>query len=337
MLALLLALALPGCDFGPRLVTSRAEYAAYRETRIATGRLERLAASHRYLAGWPDGRYRAEVEPWFRREEPAFVRQAHDRPSLLRAYLRALPDGPHAPEVRRRLEELEILRQYRARSAEREERRIREARRELEDASEARRALVGTLVEHVGTLAKARHFGALASTLPPELAALFAPTASNVTCRAEVCVRSQVIPYGVPEGLRIARRTARFELVLVRGASGIERLVLAGPRLFDRIGEALDTSVAGTDGLAARVEAIARSVQLIENAIEAELPAAECARDPVAPVVLLRECRGVRFEARAAEGERGDDRIEIGRLPSASPAKGAVRSGSGRPQESRAP
>nr|PZN26350.1 MAG: hypothetical protein DIU78_07985 [Pseudomonadota bacterium] len=328
---------LVGCDFGPRLVTSRAEYTAYRDVRTASGQLERLAASHRYLTGWPEGQYRAEVEAWFRRAEPEFVKQAHDRPSLLRAYLRALPDGPHAPDVRRRLDELEILREYRARSVEREERRIRDAQRELEEASTARRALVGTMVELVGSLAKAREFGAPASAFAPEIAKLFTPKAPNLVCTASACVRSQAIPYGVPEGLRIVRRTARFELVALGGAERVERLVLAGPRLFDRIGEALDTSVAGTDGLAARVEAISRSVQLIENAIEAELPAAECAKHPVAPIVLLRECRGVRFVARAAEDERGDDRIEIVGLASSARTKESIKSGSGRPRESRGP
>ena len=110
----------PGCAVGNRLVGSRSDYVAYRKTRVAGSELDRLGAANRYLKDHPDGRYREEVAGWFTVEERRYVQRAHDRPSLLRAYLAALPDGPRAGDVKARLTELEIYQGYKNRDAERE-------------------------------------------------------------------------------------------------------------------------------------------------------------------------------------------------------------------------
>src|SRR6186997_2145569 len=84
-----------GCSLGTRLTAGHEDYRLYRETRLAKTVEQRLATSHGYLKAMPEGKWRGEVRSWFRLSEPAYFRSAQNSLPRLRAYLLAMPDGPH--------------------------------------------------------------------------------------------------------------------------------------------------------------------------------------------------------------------------------------------------
>jgi hypothetical protein len=161
--------AVSGCVATDRMFAGRRDYALYREYRLSGNLIERLKTGNRYLKEQPDGRFRAEVSDWFKQRERDFYTRAHDHPSLLRAYLAALPDGPHAEQVIDRLIELDMLREYRDREARRKEQGISRVENDLERARVGREQLVSALGKWVHDLAEVRSFGAPTEELPHEL------------------------------------------------------------------------------------------------------------------------------------------------------------------------
>jgi hypothetical protein len=309
----LLALALTGCMVGEHLVGSRGDYRLYRETRVAKSELERIAAAHRYLESYPNGRYHAEVRPWVERTDVAYVRSAWNRPGALRDYLALMPKAPRSEQVRNRLTELEIQKSYTKRDADRERARLSRVARELGDATRTRQEFVQRFVELTSKLSGVRSFGLPVSALEPGFAREFQGKPGVPGCTPERCGKSFEHAYSVPGASRFIARTARIELALHLVEGRVSRGELGGDELFSRVGEAVDRQAVEAASLSGRVEAIARSVQVVENALEAGLPAAECAREAVAPAVLVRDCRGVRVEMRVGVEPPFRDAIEVKR------------------------
>lgn len=307
----MLALCAAGCAVGNQLSASRADYALYRETRVAKSPEQRLAAGHRYLREQPEGRYRAEVRAWFVVAEPAFVAEAHDRPSLLRAYLRALPDGPHAQAVRDRLEEFDLLNQYRNKKEVESERFVTRVEAELTAAQAARERFIETVLSIVASMAKTRSFGQPTSALDDALIYRFRLEPPVGRCQGDSCVKEFALDYAVPTRAGLVARNARFQLAIDLEAGGVKRIRLVGSELFSRLTEAVDRTLLDPKNLLGRTEAIARSLQVFENYLQPTLPSSECARDVVAPVVLSRVCRGVSLSI-VVGTEAGElDRIEV--------------------------
>jgi hypothetical protein len=300
-----------GCGSGNRFIADRHDYALYRETRLARDIETRFAASQRYLRDEPSGRFREEVLAWFNRAEPRFFALGRNRPSILRAYLRALPDGPHAAAAQARLEEFGILNQYRAEREAQSERFISRVEGELERAETGRKAVISELTTLARLLAATRSFGRPTSELDHELIYRFRLQPPAGVCLESICHKEFRIPYAVPAGKKLAPREAYFLLSITLARGLVERLSVSGPELFSRIAEAVDRQPISASDMQARAEAIGRSVQVLENAVEAALPAAECRRDVLAPVVLERRCRGVRWRMVAALELGGDDHFEI--------------------------
>jgi hypothetical protein len=295
----LLSLCAPGCAVGERLVTSRGGYALYRETRVAEQELERLRAGHLYLQQYPDGRYHAEVARWFGAAEPRFVKRAHDHPSMLRAYLKALPDGPRATQVRERLAELEIHQGYLRRDAERERRKLARVTKDVSEATQSRQAFVRTVSELVSRLSTLRAFGLPVARAEPAILREFKDQHGALQCAPERCDKTFVLDYFVPASSRYISRMVEIELTVELDRGRTRGAELGGTEFFSRLGEAVDRRAVAETSLAERVEAIARAVQVVGNALESRLPAAQCEREAVAPAVLVRDCRGVRVEMRA--------------------------------------
>jgi hypothetical protein len=294
-----LSLLAPACAVGERLVTSRGDYRLYRETRVAEHELERLRAGHLYLQQYPDGRYHAEVARWFGAAEPRFVKRAHDHPSMLRAYLKALPDGPRATQVRDRLVELEIHQGYRRRDAERERRTLARVTKDLGEATRSRQSFVRTVSELVARLSSLRAFGLPIARAEPAILREFKDQNGVLQCAPDRCHKTFVLDYFVPASSRYVSRLVELELTIELDRGRTRGAELGGPELFSRLGEAVERRALAETSLAERVEAIARAVQVLENALESRLPAAQCQREAVAPAVLVRDCRGVRVEMRA--------------------------------------
>jgi hypothetical protein len=81
--------------------------------------------------------------------------------------------------------------------------------------------------------------------------------------------------------------------------------------LFSRVAEAIELKQVAPDDAHARLEAMTTALYVAQNALEAALPAAECDRPPVSPVLIRRECRGVRAEMIAGRDASEEDRIIV--------------------------
>lgn len=306
-LALLLVV---GCAVGQRLTASREDYRLYRETRIAENLLERLEASRRYLEAMPNGRFRPEVKAWFSEREPRFFRMAYDRPSLLKAYLRILPNGPHADEVADRLVEFDLLNEHRARIEARELGTARALQDRLKQAKAGRDELLNAVTSY-SRLFVAIPFGQPTTELDHELIYRFRLAPPRGHCGTDQCLKAFGVDYAIPEGQELSPRQAWLDISLGLEAGLVSRATLQGPELFSRLSEAVELRPVRPNDLSARVEAIATAVRVLENALEPVLPAAECQKQPVAPLVLARACRGVRLTARAGTSPADDDRIDV--------------------------
>jgi hypothetical protein len=147
--------------------------------------------------------------------------------------------------------------------------------------------------------ASLRAFGLPVARAEPQLLAEFKDASGELQCSAERCSKSFALDYFVPASSRYVSRAVLLELSIELNRGLVQRAELGGPELFTRLGEAVDRRALSETSLSDRVDALAKAVQVVENTLEPTLPAAECAKDPVAPNVLIRDCRGVRLEMRA--------------------------------------
>jgi len=285
-----------GCASTARVTGDFGEYAAYRRTRLAPTVEERLGASDRYLREYPRGDYRDEVRAWFKPAEKRYFKLAWNNLPRLRAYLDAMPNGPHAEAVAERIDALEARRTF----AERRDARMLayasgiEAR--LDAAAEGRRELVREFGTLARSMAKTRSFGEPTSELDSELLLRFRVRQPSGTCSGERCAKTFSFAYAVPEHKNLVDRTALATLEITLDHGLVRKLTLSGPELLTRVAEAVELN-AISDSPQARAEAIGHAVDVLEDALEDALPKARCGAEAVSPVVVLRRCDGVRFEA----------------------------------------
>ena len=128
-IAIALAALLMSCASSARLTGDFGEYRVYRQARLAPTLEERLAAGDRYLHEYPRGDYRDEVKRWFGPAEEHYFRLAWNNLPRLRAYLDAMPRGPHAEAVADRISQLESRTVY----ADRREQRMLERAQTFEE------------------------------------------------------------------------------------------------------------------------------------------------------------------------------------------------------------
>lgn len=100
--------ALTGCHGAKPLVAPTADYGDYRAIRTAASLDDRLALTWDYLQRRPDGWYAERLRRYFDRAEPVFYKVRRQNVAGLEAYLRALPDGPHAEDAVNRVTALRI-------------------------------------------------------------------------------------------------------------------------------------------------------------------------------------------------------------------------------------
>jgi hypothetical protein len=309
-LLLALLLSLPGCALGARLTADRRDYVLYRETRVAASPELRLAASGRYLKERPNGRFHAEVAQKFMESEARFFAQAYDRPSLLRAYLRALPDGPHARDAAARLDEFGLMNRFRARDAAASESFVKRVESELVGAENGRQALVREVTTLASLMASSR-FGVPTSELQHELIFRFRLSPPAGSCLESRCTKAIHFEYAVPDAGKLIPRAVDLVLAFQLERGNVVGMSLSGRGLFTRLGEAVDRVAIANSNLLARTESIARAAQLLDNATSGAFPGAQCQREVIAPVVLARECRGLRLTVTAALDPGEDDRLEV--------------------------
>jgi hypothetical protein len=296
------------------VLANQSDYDAYRRTRTAGTLEERLAQADAYLRAHRDGRFREEVSRWFVPAERDYFRRAHDHAPRLRAYLDALPRGPHAQQAAERLVELELAAKYARRRDERLTEEARALEEKLSDAARMRRDVVETLATFSRHLSAIRSFGRPTSELDHELLydwRIAEPAARCVGDRCVKAIKAIALPYAIPDGGKLAPRKALVDVVIELERGGVKRAEIAGPELFSRLGEAIELRPVRPSDPQARAVAVGRALTVVEGAIEPHLPSARCRREAVSPVVLERACDGVLLRVIAAPSPESDDRVEV--------------------------
>jgi len=302
--------ALAGCS-AARFTARVDDYQLYRATRLGSTLEARLAAANQYLNRMPDGAFRAEVERWFKPQERKYFRRAWRSLPRLRAYLAAMPDGPNAEVVAERIVELELEAQFAKNREERELSAARRAGQELDSAAAARRRFLREFSGWVAELAEIRTFGEPTSELDHELIYRFRLSDPPGKCAGDRCRKLLSFGFKVPFEKKLLEREAIAEVELGLERGGLVSARLGGPDLFSRLDEVVELRALAPHDAQARAEAIARAAQLVAHAVESSLPASQCERQPISPVILVRACRGLELVVIAATTIEEDDRIEV--------------------------
>jgi len=206
------SIASSACAAARIALSGPSDYHSYRRYRLADSLDERLSAGWAYLRDQPDGEFRAEVEQWFVPAESRFFTEAGRTPGGALAYLKLMPDGPHATE------EATFLRAFELEKIEgplREKRALEEARKKADDARKAlgdaievwtRRAL--TITTWGAPLAKFDQVDRAVSDA-------FADT-PKAKCTSDGCSKVLYFTYAVPDASppqdRVVPLVVRLEL-----------------------------------------------------------------------------------------------------------------------------
>jgi hypothetical protein len=314
--------ALGGCGAGQQLVSSRGDYRLYRQTRIAPTLEARLAAGNRYLKVAPDGQYAEEVRAWFGPAERGYVARAQDSLPKLRAYLAALPDGPSAPEVRSRADELNLVIERRKRFETARNDKTAELSGALERAAQQRRDFVRQLTQWLAAVTELQSFGKPMTELSPALIEGMGLAEPASACMSGICSKFVDTRFAVPQSApnsagRLLPRDASFYVELAFEKEQLSGARLRGRELFSRIGEAFDLRPVSFADPQGRAEAIGRALALVGNVLPPALASEGCERPAVSPIVLERVCGGVRLSLTAALAPGQDDIVMLEPEPAA--------------------
>lgn len=318
VLARILPLALLfGACAGPLSQTTadREDYWEYRQVRSAPTIDAKLRAATRYLRDRPTGRWHREIRRWFNATEPVFFASVGNDLAGMHRYLDALPEGPHSEAAEDRVLELERARELALRRDVRELAGARAVEARLARAAAERNGLVHDFADWVRRLASITSWGGRTSELDGEFIFRYRLQAPEARCDTWHCVKDLAIDYAVPDGTTLAARRAVFDVVLRLEKGGVRGAEIAGPELFTRLGEALLLRPIAPDAASARIDALGRVADLVAGSAEPALPSARCDRSPTSPVVVERECSGVRLRMIAAMVPDDDDRIVVESVP----------------------
>lgn len=299
------------CASTARVTGNFADYRSYRETRVSTTLEARLGASERYLGAYPDGDYRDEVRRWFSVAEPRYFKLALYNLPRLRAYLAAMPRGPHAAAVSERIAELDAQRVFAARREQRAQARAEWFEAQLSRAANERRAFLRQFVDLTERLAGVRSLGRAPDEFSAELLAPLGIPALN--CVAGRCSSTLPLAFGIPERQQLAQRhfELTLEVTLERGL--VKTLTVSAPELLTRVAEAVTVRPVSADRPQERAEAVGSALDVIAAALDTPLPKDRCTAEAVSPVVLRRSCAGRRFEVIAGTEVQALDRMSLTR------------------------
>ena len=303
------------CASTARITGDFGEYRSYREYRVSPTLEARLGAAERYLRAYPQGDYQQEVRAWYVPAEKRYFKLAWDTPPRLRAYLEAMPHGPHAEEVAERIGELDSRRVY----AERREQRMlghaQDIEQRLARAAEQRRGFVRELSRLIELLAATRSFAEPTSELAPDLLVRLRERPPPLHCEGDRCQKVFSFSYAVPEDKALAERTIDVSLQIRLERGLVQELTLSGPELLTRLAEAITVRAVPPLNPQASAEAVGQALELVNAALDTALPRARCEGEAVSPVVLERRCDGVRFTVVAGTEPGADDRLSAQREP----------------------
>jgi hypothetical protein len=305
------------------------DFASYREYRSAEQLPERFRSASNYLRSFQEGRWRREVHQWFEQTSGAYLKRWWNDERRLIAYQNWTDQGPYSAMVEQRLH---VLAAQNVAQRDLERRMLREARaseNEFNRATRLRQQLLQEFRSWLGQLAALRSFGRTTAQLPHEFLHRFREVEPRARCEAQHCSKLVLLPYGVAAEGKLSWRELLFQVDLALDQGLVVGAGFEGVGLLDSVAEALQKRAVARNNLQAKAEALGATMQLISIAIEASLPADRCEKPAVSPMVLLRECDGVRLEVHVAQSDDAPDRIvlrpvnAVGPLTPAAPASSA--------------
>lgn len=322
--SVLCAFALFGCSVGNQLVAGRGEYELYRSTHLAPTMEERLGAGNRYLKNDPDGRYAAEIKAWFEPAEKAYVGAAWNSLPRLRAYQKALPDGPSIERVKTRAEELEATIGFAEKRERESKERVEALQANLDRAAEQRKAFVDEVSAWITAFAGIRSWDRPLAELGPDVVGRLGGENGADSCLEELCSKAVTPRFAIPVKEKLVPREAAYSVELVLKGGAVVETRVRGRELFSRIAEALDRRAVSFADPQSRAEGIGRALALVTNSLGSAYAAEGCERPAVSPIVLDRGCGGSRVVATAALTTGEDDVIVFGpEAPPPEPPKAA--------------
>jgi hypothetical protein len=310
---LALLLCLLSCASTARITGDFDEYRSYREFRTSTTLEARLGAAERYLRDYPNGSYRKEVRDWYGPAEKRYFKLSWDTLPRLRAYLDAMPHGPHAEAAAERITELESRRVF----AERREQRLLSHAQDIESrlsrAADQRRGFVREFSRLTELLGATRTFGEPTSELAPALLHRFRERPPLLHCEADRCEKIFPFSYAVPEDQALTERTIDVSLQIRLERGLVQELSLSGPELLTRLAEAISVRAVPPLNPQASAEALGQALEIVSGALSVPLPRERCEVEAVSPVVLERRCDGVRMWIVAGTEPGAADRLIVRR------------------------
>jgi hypothetical protein len=154
-------------------------------------------------------------------------------------------------------------------------------------------------------------WGGRTHELPHEFIHAYRLTEPAARCTTSRCIKMLSVRYAIPEAGTLGSREAVFDVALELDKGGVERALVAGPELFSRLGEAIALRPITPDAGLARTEALSLVSQLVEGLVESRLPAMDCEREAISPVIIHRQCKGLTLRMVAAAVPNQEDRIEV--------------------------
>lgn len=308
---LALPLLLVACASTARITGDFGEYQSYRSARLATTVEARLGASERYLRAYPHGDYREEVRSWYVPAEQRYFRLSWNNLPRLRAYLDALPRGPHAAAAAERIEELESRTKFAERREQRAAERARGFEVALARAAEQRRVFLTELKRLTRLLAAVRSFKRPISELDPELRKAFGLRLLPGECLPDRCINVLSFAYAIPVDKELTTRSLDLTLELGISRGALQSLSLSAPGLLGHVAEAVLVRAIPADSPQAYAEALGSALELFIAATDAALPSDRCNAEAVSPIVLARRCEGVRLELVAGTEPGAPDRLQL--------------------------
>jgi hypothetical protein len=328
--------ALWGCNAGQVFIASPGDYADYRSVRLAETYDERMATAWYYLQHRPDGRYAKRLTRYFDRAEEVFYKVRGRTIGGLEAYLRVLPDGPHAAEA---LDLLSVLR-YERRREELDKRVARQTGLRL-DAERKNRAAAAEIVQWWATaLLRQSLWDAPLSAAPAPFLVRYSLALPRPECERDqpepgyqYCTKTVELTYRVAGERGRVDRSVTMDLDLVLDPSWrLSAVTLSGPGLIVRADEARRGRLLDDED----VEVVSAATERLLNALMLALVSddVECTGGIEPSGMTVLECGRLRLSL--APGRAGDEDV-LWIQPIEAVSAGGGEGADGEPGESERP
>lgn len=323
-IAALLGASSIGCAGARKLAASPEEYAIYRTARAGKTLEERLAASQRYTAQYPEGAWSDEMRAYFAKAEPLYFEDAKGSAKKLEAYLRALPHGPNVKEAALRLRDLQA-----AEKADRTDLTgtAKAAEESVAHEAERRKAVGERLRTWLGLFLDPQVFArpmaeAKVPLIVPWSLGLPWPICERTDGGAEApkgpagavrrCTKLLQLDYRAVDAGEAADRQALVEIAVWQDETGrpIE-VSIGGPELFLRLLETATARGAAANDPEAKLQGAEQAVDLAQETFTTIVGGDRSCKKTADADVLRLSCKGLTLRVLAGALDGEDDRFVV--------------------------